>query len=219
MGGDRRQLAPQVGHWAERHGLIVLVALGETIISLGTSRGLVGDPPITWSVLVGSALAVVVVTVLWWTYFDIARFAAEQALARPKGSPFPGGPGRLRPDCRWSSASFSLPSASNRPSARPRWAPRSAGARSASSSSTAGSALPARAGGVRKAQPAFRRAQPGARHRADPRRRPAGCRVPVLGSLGILAGIVACLVMADRRSSDVGTIGCTTRSHRRTGPT
>ncbi|MCP3785420.1 low temperature requirement protein A [Micromonospora sp. A3M-1-15] len=71
-----------VGHWAQRHSLIVLIALGETIISIGTSRGLVGDPPITWSVIVGSALGFVVVAVLWWSYFDIARFAAEQSLQR-----------------------------------------------------------------------------------------------------------------------------------------
>ncbi|MEH1101758.1 low temperature requirement protein A [Micromonospora sp. CPCC 205561] len=71
-----------VGHWAERHSLILLVALGETIISIGTSRGLVGDPPITWSVLGGSALGGVVVVVLWWTYFDLARFAAEHSLRR-----------------------------------------------------------------------------------------------------------------------------------------
>ncbi|MGC4790656.1 low temperature requirement protein A [Micromonospora sp. DT178] len=74
-----------VGHWAERHSLIVLVALGETIISIGTSRGLVGDRPITWSVLMGSALGVVVVIMLWWTYFDLARFAAEQSLRRLPG--------------------------------------------------------------------------------------------------------------------------------------
>ncbi|MEH0970667.1 low temperature requirement protein A [Micromonospora sp. CPCC 205546] len=71
-----------VGHWAERHSLIVLVALGETIISIGTSRGFVGDAPVTWSVIGGSVLGVVVVVVLWWTYFDLARFAAERSLRR-----------------------------------------------------------------------------------------------------------------------------------------
>ncbi|MGW3607491.1 low temperature requirement protein A [Micromonospora sp. NPDC005161] len=69
-----------VPHWAERHRLIMLIALGETIISIGTSRGLIGDPPITWSVIGGSALGLVVVAVLWWRYFDIAGFAAERAL-------------------------------------------------------------------------------------------------------------------------------------------
>ena len=55
------------GHWAERYSLIVLIALGETIISIGTSRGLVGDPPITWSVIIGSVLGIVVIAALWWT--------------------------------------------------------------------------------------------------------------------------------------------------------
>ncbi|GAB2924732.1 hypothetical protein GCM10027280_09890 [Micromonospora polyrhachis] len=72
-------------HWAERHSLIMLIALGETIISIGTSRGLVGDPPITWSVIGGSLLAIVIVAVLWWTYFDIARPAVEQALEQASG--------------------------------------------------------------------------------------------------------------------------------------
>lgn len=69
-----------VPHWTERHRLIVLIALGETIISIGTSRGLNGGPPITWAVITGSALSLVIVAVLWWRYFDIAGLAAEQAL-------------------------------------------------------------------------------------------------------------------------------------------
>ncbi|MFE9658197.1 low temperature requirement protein A [Micromonospora sp. NPDC006431] len=71
-----------VAHWTERHQLIVLIALGETIISIGTSRGLEGGPPITWAVVVGSVLGLLIVAVLWWRYFDIAGFAAEQALER-----------------------------------------------------------------------------------------------------------------------------------------
>ncbi|MDW5325037.1 low temperature requirement protein A [Plantactinospora sp. KLBMP9567] len=69
-----------VRHWAERHNLIMLIALGETIISIGTSRGLLGDDPITWSVLAGAVLALVVVAFLWWAYFDIAAPAGEAAL-------------------------------------------------------------------------------------------------------------------------------------------
>lgn len=81
LGADNWRIV-SVPHWAERHRLVVLIALGETIISIGTARGLIGDPPITWSVIGGSALSLVVVAVLWWRYFDIAGFAAEQALQR-----------------------------------------------------------------------------------------------------------------------------------------
>ncbi|MFJ6952675.1 low temperature requirement protein A [Micromonospora aurantiaca (nom. illeg.)] len=69
-----------VRHWAERHNLIMLIALGETIISIGTSRGFAGTPAITWSVLAGSGLALLVVAFLWWAYFDIAALDAEQTL-------------------------------------------------------------------------------------------------------------------------------------------
>ncbi|MFF0372506.1 low temperature requirement protein A [Micromonospora sp. NPDC005087] len=69
-----------VRHWAERHNLIMLIALGETIISIGTSRGLTGNHPITWSVLGGSVLGLVVVAFLWWAYFDIAAPSGEQVL-------------------------------------------------------------------------------------------------------------------------------------------
>ncbi|MFY1694619.1 MULTISPECIES: low temperature requirement protein A [unclassified Solwaraspora] len=67
-------------HLAERHGLVVLVALGETVISVGISQGLSGDRPITWQLLVGAALSIAVVAVLWWTYFDVAKVVAEHAM-------------------------------------------------------------------------------------------------------------------------------------------
>ncbi|WP_326554289.1 low temperature requirement protein A [Micromonospora sp. NBC_01813] len=76
-------------HLAERHGLVVLVALGETVISVGISQGLGGDRPITWQLLAGAALSIAVVSVLWWTYFDVAKVVAEhamQALPRPDQS-------------------------------------------------------------------------------------------------------------------------------------
>ncbi|MDG4752585.1 low temperature requirement protein A [Micromonospora sp. WMMD718] len=78
-GTERWQLT-SAKHWAERHNTIMLIALGETIISIGTSRGFSGDPPITWSVLAGSGLGLVVVAFLWWVYFDIAAPDAEHAL-------------------------------------------------------------------------------------------------------------------------------------------
>ncbi|WP_349875929.1 low temperature requirement protein A [Micromonospora sp. HUAS YX12] len=66
------------GHWAERHALIVLVALGESIIALGLGpkQGL----PLTAPVAVSALLGIVVVAALWWAYFDTLAFALEQAL-------------------------------------------------------------------------------------------------------------------------------------------
>ncbi|MFG1674922.1 low temperature requirement protein A [Micromonospora sp. NPDC049282] len=74
------------GHWAERHALMVLVALGESIIALGLGpkTGL----PLTGPVAVAALLGILVVAALWWAYFDTLAFALEQALhhARDKGA-------------------------------------------------------------------------------------------------------------------------------------
>ncbi|MEH1016687.1 low temperature requirement protein A [Micromonospora sp. CPCC 206060] len=72
-------------YWAERHALIILVAIGETIISIGVSQGLAVVFPVTWSMIGGIVLGVVIVGVLWSLYFDIARYAGEQAIDRVTG--------------------------------------------------------------------------------------------------------------------------------------
>jgi low temperature requirement protein LtrA len=64
--GTGWRIAPE--HFAERHGLIVLIALGESIISIGVGAGLEVVP----KVLLGAGLGVVVVSALWWLYFDVA---------------------------------------------------------------------------------------------------------------------------------------------------
>ncbi|WP_175441248.1 low temperature requirement protein A [Micromonospora humi] len=66
------------GHWAERHALMVLVALGESIIALGLGpkTGL----PLTGPVAAAALLGILVVAALWWVYFDTLAFALEQAL-------------------------------------------------------------------------------------------------------------------------------------------
>lgn len=64
-------------HFAERHGLIVIIALGESIIAIGaTMAGL----DITSLGVVSLALAFVVTALLWWAYFDRSAEAMEHAL-------------------------------------------------------------------------------------------------------------------------------------------
>ncbi|SBT53019.1 low temperature requirement protein A [Micromonospora auratinigra] len=74
-----------IPYWAERHALIILVGFGETIISIGLSQGVAVAQPLTPGVLVGVLFGVALAGALWWTYFDVARFAAEQALQRSTG--------------------------------------------------------------------------------------------------------------------------------------
>jgi low temperature requirement protein LtrA len=70
-------------HFVERHGLIVIIALGETLIV--AAAGLVGAArtPVAISTAV---LAVAIACGLWWSYFRHARQALEQALAAAEGN-------------------------------------------------------------------------------------------------------------------------------------
>jgi low temperature requirement protein LtrA len=66
------------GHFAERFSLIVIIALGESIVALGT--GVRGD--LDTGVLTGAALGLVVACGLWWAYFDVVAVVAERRFRR-----------------------------------------------------------------------------------------------------------------------------------------
>jgi low temperature requirement protein LtrA len=63
-------------HFAERHGLIVIVALGESIVALGVGA----DVGLTVGVAAAAVLGVVLVSELWWIYFDIVAIANVRRL-------------------------------------------------------------------------------------------------------------------------------------------
>ena len=66
-------------HFAERHGLVVIIALGESLASVGAGAG----PAVTRTpVLVAGVLGFTTAACLWWLYFENAASAARQALAR-----------------------------------------------------------------------------------------------------------------------------------------
>jgi hypothetical protein len=68
-------------HFAERFGLIVLIALGESIIAIGFGAA----PDLEAGVLVAAALGFVVVSALWWLYFDVAAIFARRRLLDVSG--------------------------------------------------------------------------------------------------------------------------------------
>jgi low temperature requirement protein LtrA len=68
-------------HFAERHGLIILIALGESIIAIGVGAGFDLDT----GVMVAAALGIVVVSALWWLYFDVAAIFAQRRVVQAKG--------------------------------------------------------------------------------------------------------------------------------------
>jgi low temperature requirement protein LtrA len=73
------RVAPE--HFAERHGLIVLIALGESIVAIGVGAGFELVP----SVIVAALLGIVVVSALWWLYFDVAAIFAVRRLVQARG--------------------------------------------------------------------------------------------------------------------------------------
>jgi low temperature requirement protein LtrA len=69
-------------HFAERHGLIVIIALGESIVALGVgAEGL----PLERGLAAGAGLGVALAAGLWWAYFDIVTLYAERDLAAATG--------------------------------------------------------------------------------------------------------------------------------------
>ena len=74
FGSEGWKLAP--GHFAERHGLIVIIALGESIVAIGVGAELGVDA----GVVVAAALGIAIAAALWWLYFDIVALVAERRL-------------------------------------------------------------------------------------------------------------------------------------------
>lgn len=70
-------------HFGERHGLFVIIALGEILII--AAGGVSSD---TWSgeMITIAALAVAITCGLWWSYFARAKFLIDKALAASQGT-------------------------------------------------------------------------------------------------------------------------------------
>jgi low temperature requirement protein LtrA len=75
FGSEGWKLVP--GHFAERHGLIVLIALGESIVAIGVGAGSGVDAGIVAAAVLGTAVA----AELWWLYFDIVALVAARRLS------------------------------------------------------------------------------------------------------------------------------------------
>ncbi|MCP2324837.1 low temperature requirement protein LtrA [Hamadaea flava] len=66
-------------HFVERHGLIVIIALGESIVAIGVGAG---GLELTATLIFVAFLGLVLSFLLWWVYFGGDDSAAEEALDR-----------------------------------------------------------------------------------------------------------------------------------------
>jgi low temperature requirement protein LtrA len=70
------------GHFAERHRLIVIIALGESIVAVGVGASSIR---LDAGVIVGTLLGLAVAASLWWSYFDVVARVAERKLREAEG--------------------------------------------------------------------------------------------------------------------------------------
>jgi low temperature requirement protein LtrA len=77
-------------HFAERHGLIVIIALGESIVALGESIVAIGvgavGVPLTPGIVSAAVLGIVVIAALWWAYLDVYAVLAQRQLSETSGA-------------------------------------------------------------------------------------------------------------------------------------
>jgi low temperature requirement protein LtrA len=71
-------------HFVERHGLIVIIAIGESLVAIGVgARG----SGLGTSVIVAAVLGFVVAASFWLAYFDFFTIRAQQLLTDRSGTP------------------------------------------------------------------------------------------------------------------------------------
>jgi len=82
FGADGWTLVP--AHFAERHGLIIILALGESVVALGAGA----DVALGAEVYVAAVLGVGIAAAVWWIYFDVVALVTAQRLEQaPAGRP------------------------------------------------------------------------------------------------------------------------------------
>jgi low temperature requirement protein LtrA len=93
FGSEGWKLVP--GHFAERHGLILIIALGESIVAIGVGASGSLDLGIAAAAVLGVFLA----AALWWTYFDVVALISARRLGEAE-------PGREQNDLARDSYSY-----------------------------------------------------------------------------------------------------------------
>jgi low temperature requirement protein LtrA len=80
FGAEGWRLVP--GHFAERHGLIIIIALGESIVAIGVGA----EASLTVGIAAAAVLGISLAATLWWIYFDVVALVSARRLSRaPQG--------------------------------------------------------------------------------------------------------------------------------------
>jgi low temperature requirement protein LtrA len=65
-------------HFAERHGLLIIIALGESIVAIGLGA----HAHLTWGIAAAATLGVATTAAMWWLYFDVVAIVSARRLVR-----------------------------------------------------------------------------------------------------------------------------------------
>jgi low temperature requirement protein LtrA len=76
FGSEGWKLVP--GHFAERHGLIIIIALGESIVAIGVGA----EAHLTVGIVTAAVLGITLAAALWWIYFDVVALVSARRLGR-----------------------------------------------------------------------------------------------------------------------------------------
>jgi low temperature requirement protein LtrA len=93
FGSEGWRLSP--AHFAERHGLIVIIALGESIVAIGVGASGI----LTLGIGTAAVLGVALTAAMWWTYFDVVAIVSGRRLIDAE-------PGRVRNEMARDSYSY-----------------------------------------------------------------------------------------------------------------
>ncbi|GAA4618592.1 low temperature requirement protein A [Actinoallomurus liliacearum] len=69
----------RAAHIVERHGLLVLITLGESVVAIGIG---LSEEPLDTRTAIAAVLGLALAAALWWTYFAEDDMRAEHALTR-----------------------------------------------------------------------------------------------------------------------------------------
>jgi low temperature requirement protein LtrA len=76
FGSEGWKLVPE--HFAERHGLIIIIALGESIVAIGAGA----EASLTWGIAAAAVAGILLSAALWWIYFDVVALVSARRLVR-----------------------------------------------------------------------------------------------------------------------------------------
>jgi low temperature requirement protein LtrA len=76
FGSEGWKLVP--GHFAERHGLILIIAIGEAIVAIGVGA----EAGVTAGVAAAAIVGIGLAAAQWWLYFDVVALVSARRLER-----------------------------------------------------------------------------------------------------------------------------------------